>query len=229
MLPEEKTNQEKRLHELRAKAWEAFRQGLVSGADAPQLFARASEVYERELSDRIDADQASDRDYADDVRSLTRARTNVQQMIDSQKFGAAEHYGLQMVLADLNAVLGPDLLREADPTGKVLKALPFEERKRMLDAIDSGTKAIEVLEPVNLRPLSRDEVAERLSDYLTQLGIDPDETFEGDVRTTAQILVDVALATDGSVAVQVGSPEHQVAERVHVAEMSTQDVARGER
>jgi hypothetical protein len=127
---------EKHLHGLRAEAWDAFRAML--GRPHTQAFAAAADVYERELRALLSADAESDRDYVDEMQHLTRARKNVQQMIDAIPFGTAEHYGLQMILADLNAVLGPDLLREADPTGEVLKELPFEERRRMLDAIPDG-------------------------------------------------------------------------------------------
>jgi hypothetical protein len=128
--------QEKYLRETMAEAWEAYRLSL--GLTHTQAFSAAAAVYERELRAQLSADDASDRDYAEEIRSISRARSNVQQMIDAAEFGTAEHYGLQMILSDLNAVLGPDLVREADPTGEVLKALPYEQRKAMLDAIPEG-------------------------------------------------------------------------------------------
>jgi hypothetical protein len=126
------------LHAVRAEAWTAIMKAYSSTGDAGQIFAAVAEVYDRELRVHLAVDEASDRDYAEDVRSLTRARKNVQQMIDKATFGTAEHYGLQMILSDLEAVLGPDLVREADPTGTVLKSLPYEQRKRMLDALPDG-------------------------------------------------------------------------------------------
>lgn len=233
------------LHRIRAEAWKAL---IAAKGDPAQVFAAAAEVYERELREHFDA---SDADFAGDFEHLARARTNVRQMIDAASFGTPEHYGLQMILSDLDAVLGPDLLREADPTGEILKPLPLAERKRMLDALDMVQKVVDergggqppyivivedemgpILEEAAMRKrgvrvvTERDAAAERMSDYLTQLGVDPDETFEGDARTTAQILADVALSAGGPV--EVGSPEHQASERLTVALMAKGDVERGE-
>lgn len=219
--------QETYLHKTRAEAWDAFMKRYSSTGDAGQIFAAAAEVYERELRVHLDVDEASDRDYAAELRAVSEARDLAYEVLDELDPERPMAARLRRLITQLDKLLGPDLVREADPTGTVLKSLPYEQRKRMLDAIDSGPKVIEVPEPLELHRLDRDEVAERLSDYLTQLGIDPDETFEGDPRTTAQILADVALA-EGSVAVEVGSPEHQAAERVTVAQMAAEDVARGE-
>lgn len=130
--------QETYLRETRAEAWDAFMKAYSSTGDAGQIFAAAAEVYERELRVHLDVDEASDRDYAAELRSLTRARDHVHQMIDAATFGTPEHLALQMILSDLESVLGPDLVREADPTGTVLTSLPYEQRKRMLDALPDG-------------------------------------------------------------------------------------------
>lgn len=128
---------EKQLHELRAQAWDAFMKAYARTADAGQIFAAVAEVYEGELRTGFSIDEASDRDYADEIRDISRARDLAYEELDS-----APSDRLQSIIAELDKVLGPDLVREADPTGKFLKSLPFEERKRILDAIDSGSKVI---------------------------------------------------------------------------------------
>jgi hypothetical protein len=252
------------LHAVRAEAWAAI---LAAKGDPGQVFAAAAEVYERELRDAIEGRVEAEKGHASIFSGAFDARIVAYEMLDQLSSPCPEREDVQRIIAELDKVIGPDFVREADPTGKVLKSLPYEQRKQMLDALDMVQQVVDerggkqpplilivedevgplmeaaamrkrgvhvvterdaMAEPVNLRPFTRDEVAERLSDYLTQLGIDPDEIFEGDPRTTAQILADVALAADGSMAVEVGSPEHRVAERVHVAEMSAQDIARGE-
>jgi len=221
------------LHGIRTEAWDAFMKAYSSTGDSGQIYAAAAEVYERELRAQLDTKVTSDRDYTESLRSLTRIRKTVQQMIDGVTYGTTDlalvhRTDLDAVLGDVSAVLGPDLLREADSTGEILKELPFEQRKAMLDAIDGGPKAIEGSDGrEQLRRFDRDAIAERLSDYLTQLGVDPDETFEGDPRTTAQILADVTLSGEPT-SIEVGSPDHQAIERMVVAQMAAEDVARGE-
>lgn len=187
------------LRETRAEAWDAFMKAYSSTGDAGQIFAAAAEVYERELRGRLDVDEASDRDYAADLRSLTQARTNVQQMIDKAEFGTPEHFGLQMILADLEAVLGPDLVREVDPTGTVLTALPYEQRKRMLNALPDG-------------PL--DPEHERAAREMLGLGRTPG--------------VFVVTEEEAHQALEVGSPEHDAFCREQTEKMAADDVARGE-
>jgi hypothetical protein len=244
------------LDDVRAEAWgeHVYPRPAIDELAAPPLngaFSRVSRVYERELRQTAKERVMTVRVADESIQAASKARDTAYQLLDKMPFGTrAQRYGLQTIIAELDKVLGPDLVREADSTGKALKALPFEERKRMLDALDSVQKVIDergggqppmilVVEdefPAILETAARkrgvhvvterDAAAERMSDYLTQLGVDPDETFEGDSRTTAQILADVALSADGPV--EVGSPEHQASERLTVALMAKSDVARGE-
>lgn len=240
---------EKYLHKIRAEAWDAFMQRYSSTGDAGQIFAVAAEVYERELRTRMSQAACTDEFY----EAIGRARDNAHQMLADEPMLTARRYGLQSIIDELDKVLGPDLVREADPTGQVLRPLAYEERKRLLDAIPDGPlspeheqAARDILDSVEqliearggersakiiiledemapilakAREHKRDATAERLSDYLTQLGVNPDETFEGDTRTTAQILADVAL---DSGPIEVGGPEHVVAVRLVAALMTRQ-------
>lgn len=243
---------EKYLHKIRAEAWDAFMQRYSSTGDAGQIFAAAAEVYERELRTHLDIDEASDRDYTDELRAVSEARDIAYEML-SQLVSGPEREDVLRIVAKLDEVLGPDLVREADPTGQVLRPLAYEERERLLDAIPDGplspeheraargildsveqlieaqggkrpTKIIILEDEVGpilakAREHKRDATAERLSDYLTQLGVNPDETFEGDTRTTAQILADVAL---DSGPIEVGGSEHVAVVRLVAALMTRQ-------
>lgn len=191
---------EQYLRALGAEAWNAL---IDATGDPGQVFAAVVEVYERELRAHHDADQTSDRDYADEIQTISRARTNVQQMVDAATFGTSEHYGLQMILADLNEVLGPDLLREADPTGEALKQLPLAERKRMLDALDSVQKVID----------------ERGSGQPPLIVIVEDEMSPIMERARQ-------LREEGPL--EVGSPEHDAFCHEQTAKTAAEDVARGE-
>jgi hypothetical protein len=237
------------LRRIRNKAWQAI---LAASGTPEQVFAAAAEVYERELRDATEGRVEAEKGHAVIFRGAFDARVVAYEMLDQLSSPCPEREDVQRIIAELDKVIGPDFVREADPTGKTLKSLPFAERKRMLDALDAVQKMVDerggkqppliVIVEDEVGPLmeaarqarskgvhvvsERDAMAERMSDYLTQLGVDPDETFEGDSRTTAQILADVALAADGPV--EVGSPEHQASERMIVAQMAKGDVARGE-
>lgn len=119
------------LRETMAEAWEAYRLSL--GKTQTQAFAVAVHPFERELRALLSANEASDRDYADEMRAVSRARDLAYEEMDS-----APSDRLQSIIAELDKVLGTDLVREADPTGKVLKSLPYDERKALLDAIPDG-------------------------------------------------------------------------------------------
>jgi hypothetical protein len=237
------------LHGIRAEAWDAIMKAYSSTGDAGQIFAAVAEVYERELRKAAEQRAAAEEGHAAIFNGAFDARVVAYEMLDQLSSPCPEREDVQRIIAELDKVLGPDFVREADPTGKTLKSLPFAERKRMLDAFDSAQKMIDergtgqppliLIVEDEVGPLlaasrkrgvhvvsERDAAAERMSDYLTQLGVDPDETFEGDSRTTAQILADVALSAGGPV--EVGSPEHQASERLTVALMAKGDVERGE-
>lgn len=133
--------------DLRAEAWSEYiypRTAVANLAEPPVDcgFIRAAHVYERELAAVISANAMSDSDYVDEMRVVSEARLNVQQMLDALPPDdlTAERYGLTQIINLLDQVLGPDLVREADPTGQVLKPLPFDERKQMLDALDAGDR-----------------------------------------------------------------------------------------
>jgi hypothetical protein len=225
------------LRGIRRRAWQAI---LAASGTPEQVFAAAAEVYERELLSRMSLEGT-----AEFLGLIADVRDAVYRARDTVGNDPADDYArLGGIIDSLDSVLGPDLLREADPTGEILKPLSLAERKRALDVLDSVQKVIDergggqppyivivedetgpLLEAAKKRR-ERDAAAERMSDYLTQLGVDPDETFEGDTRTTAQILADVALKPDGPV--EVGSPEHQASERLIVAQMAKSDVDRGE-
>jgi hypothetical protein len=127
---------EERLLATRTEAYAAFSKAVEDRRPLPQIFAIGAEAYEAELRLTASTTEAADRDFAEDMRALDRVRANAQQMNDAATVGTPEHFGLQMILADLDKVLGPDLVREADPSGEVLKSLPYDERKRMLAAFD---------------------------------------------------------------------------------------------
>jgi hypothetical protein len=241
------------LDDVRAEAWSehVYPRPAVDELAAPPLdgaFSRVARVYERELRRTAEERSMTVRVADESLQAASRARDTAYQMLDWEPGFTPERYGLQVIIAELDKVLGPDLVREADPTGKVLKPLPFTERKRMLDAVqkmiderggEQGSSRTILIVEDEVGPIlkkaqemrtrgvtERNAAAERMSDYLTQLGVNPHETFEGDSRTTAQILADAALAGDGPV--EVGSPEHQASERLIVAQMAKGDVARGE-
>jgi hypothetical protein len=238
------------LHRVQAEAWTAIMKAYSSTGDAGQIFAAVAEVYERELRKAAEQRAVAEQGHAAIFNGAFDTRVVAYEMLDQLSSPCPEREDVQRIIAELDSVLGPDLLREADPSGEILKPLPLAERKRMLDTLDSVQKVIDergsgqpplivIVEdefPALLEAAARkrgvhvvterDAAAERMSDYLTQLGVDPDETFEGDSRTTAQILADAALAADGPV--EVGSPEHQASERLTVALMAKGDVARGE-
>ena len=130
--------QETYLHKTRTEAWDAFMKRYSSTGDAGQIFAAAAEVYERELRVHLDVDEASDRDYAAEIRSISIARDIAHEILDELDPERPMAGRLRTLIAELGKVLGPDLVREADPTGTVLKALPYEQRKAMLDAIPEG-------------------------------------------------------------------------------------------
>lgn len=140
-------SEEEGFRDLRAEAWSEFiypRTAVANLAEPPVDcgFIRAARVYERELAAVISANADSDRDYADELRVISEARLNAYQMLDALPPDdlTPERYGLTQIINLLDKVLGPDLVREADPTGQVLKSLPYERRKRMLDALDSAQK-----------------------------------------------------------------------------------------
>lgn len=124
------------LREIMAEAWEAYRLSL--GKTQTQAFSVAVHPYERELRVLLSADAASDRDYMDEMRAVSTARDIAHEVLDELDPDRPMAVRLRALVAELNKVLGPDLVREADPTGKALKSLPYEERKAMLDAIPDG-------------------------------------------------------------------------------------------
>lgn len=124
---------EMRLRAIRAEAWAAI---LAAHGDPSQVFAAAAEVYERELRLHASVDAASDADWEKEVRAISKARDIAYEMLDQLVNFCPERTDVERIIAELDKVLGPDLVREADPTGQVLKSLPFDERKRMLDALD---------------------------------------------------------------------------------------------
>lgn len=207
---------EEDFRDLRAEAWVEYIYPRVAVANLAEPpigcgFIRAARVYERELAALTSANEVSDHDYADEMRAVSEARDIAYEML-SQLVSGPEREDVLRIVAKLDEVLGADLVREADPTGEVLQPLPFEQRRRMLEALDSAQKVAQerdagqpplilvmedeghlLLDEVRRRR-QRDAAAERMSDYLMQLGVDPNESFEGDPRTTAQFLADAAMA-----------------------------------
>lgn len=171
------------LRRIRAKAWQAI---LAATGTPEQVFATAAEVYERELRSRMSLEGT-----AEYFRAISDAREAAYEVLDGMDPERPMAERLRELIAGLDEVLGPDLVREADPTGEVLKPLPYEQRKQMLDAVQQVTDErggerppmILIVEdevgPVmeaGRKRRERDAAAERMSDYLTQLGVDPDET-----------------------------------------------------
>src|SRR3954465_865402 len=128
------------LHAVRAEAWAAI---LAAKGDPGQVFAAAAEVYERELRDATEGRVEAERGHAVIFSGAFDARVVAYEMLDQLSSPCPEREDVQRIIAELDKVLGPDFVREADPTGKTLKSLPFAERKRMLDAFDSAQKMID--------------------------------------------------------------------------------------
>jgi hypothetical protein len=126
------------LRALRVEALYAFRRAAITTQDAGQAFAGGAEVYERELRKATEGRVMTVTVADEGLQAASRARDTAYQMLDREPDFTPESYGLQVIIAELDKVLGPDLVREADPTGKVLKPLPYEDRKRMLAALDKA-------------------------------------------------------------------------------------------
>jgi hypothetical protein len=124
------------LRKIKAEAWDAYRLSL--GRTQTQAFSVAVHPFERELRVLLAANEASDRDYADEMRAISTARDIAHEVLDELDPDRPMAARLHSLVVELDKVLGPDLVREADPTGKVLKSLPYDERKAMLDAIPDG-------------------------------------------------------------------------------------------
>lgn len=132
--------QQRYLDAVRAEAWteHIYPRVAVGSRTEPApsgCFARTSAVYERELRSKLDERAAVARGAANIFQAVSQARDVAYEMLD-QLVSGPEREDVLRIVAELDKVLGPDLVREADPTGKVLKSLPFDERKRILDAFD---------------------------------------------------------------------------------------------
>lgn len=125
---------------LKHQAWAEFNHPRVNFVDPPQAFARAAKVYEDELTRKTDHDIVMAKGAGVWLHAMTEARDTAHQMLDKHTELDADCYSLQRIIAALDSVLGPDLVREADPTGTVLKPLSHADRKALLDALDEADR-----------------------------------------------------------------------------------------
>lgn len=137
---------ERYLDAIHAEAWSEhiYPRAAVDKLAEPPLtgtFARTSRVYERELIKQLDERAAVAQGASKIFEAVSRARDIAYEMLDQLVNPCPERTDVERIVAELDKILGPDLVREADPTGKVLKPLPYDERKRILEAmIDSSPK-----------------------------------------------------------------------------------------
>lgn len=126
------------LRELRVEALYAFRRAAITTQDAGQAFAGGAEVYERELRKATEERVMTVRVADESLQAASKARDIAYELRFREPDESTAREELDRLIAELDKVLGPDLVREADPTGEVLKPLPYEDRKRMLDALDKA-------------------------------------------------------------------------------------------
>lgn len=202
---------EKYLQSIRAEAWEAFRQALVSGADVRQLFAHAAEVYERELRNPMALAGAEEF-----FRTINEARDILRKSLDRD---LSWDQSLRKLLARAATELDAVLVREIDPTGQALKPLPFDERKRLLDTWTAGPstsegekRARQMLETVQRL------IKERGAEQPPAIIVMEDEA--GPIFEKARQLRGKLL--------EVSSPEHDAFCMEETAKMAAEDVARDE-
>lgn len=118
---------------LRSRAWAEFIYPRSDILDPTQAFARAVKVYEDELEHERALTAQLSSSY---LRVMSQARDVAYEMLDQLVNPCPEREDTLRIIAELDKVLGPDLVREADPTGTVLKPLPHADRKAMLDTLD---------------------------------------------------------------------------------------------
>jgi hypothetical protein len=135
------------LDDVRAEAWSehVYPRPAVDALAAPPLdgaFSRVARVYERELRRTAEERTTTVRVADESLQAASKARDVAYEMLD-QLVSGPEREDVLRIIAELDKVLGPDLVREADPTGEVLKPLPFDERKRILDALDMVQQVVD--------------------------------------------------------------------------------------
>lgn len=134
------------LDDVRTEAWSehVYPRPAVDELAAPPLdgaFSRVARVYERELRRTAEERVMTVRVADESLQAASKARDIAYELRFREPDESTAREELDRLIAELDKVLGPDLVREADPTGEVLKPLPFEERKRMLDSmIDSPVR-----------------------------------------------------------------------------------------
>jgi hypothetical protein len=135
------------LDDVQAEAWSEhiYPRPAVGSLAAPPMdgaFIRAARVYERELRRTAEERVMTVRVADESLQAASKARDVAYEML-SQLVSGPEREDVLRIVAELDKVLGPDLVREADPTGEVLKPLPFDERKRMLDVLDRVQEVVD--------------------------------------------------------------------------------------
>jgi hypothetical protein len=138
----------KYLDDVQAEAWSEhiYPRPAVGSLAAPPMdgaFIRAARVYERELRRTAEERTTTVRVADESLQAASKARDVAYEMLEQLINPCPEREDVLRIIAELNKVLGPDLVREADPTGKVLKPLPFDERKRVLDALDMVQQVVD--------------------------------------------------------------------------------------
>jgi hypothetical protein len=128
------------LDAVRAEAWSEhlYPRTAVGEFAEPPLdsgFVRTVAVYERELRDKMELGDAIVLGSSKTLRVMSEARDIAYEMLDQLSSPCPEREDVQRIIAKLDEVLGPDLVREADPGGLVLKPLSSDERRKILDRV----------------------------------------------------------------------------------------------
>jgi hypothetical protein len=129
------------LDDVQAEAWSEhiYPRPAVGSLAAPPMdgaFIRAARVYERELRRTAEERTTTVRVADESLQAASKARDVAYEMLEQLINPCPEREDVLRIIAELDKVLGPDLVRAADPTGEMLRPVPFEDRKRILDVLD---------------------------------------------------------------------------------------------